>query len=438
VLEDRLVAPTAAAVAGTLLERRTFTYNGQPRELQLLRLPTADGRVAYAEWIPPLPTDGGPQAAVLLTLPYDGIDWSGEAVDARWSQACPTGSCLLPDVDGPGGGPDAGVITYSVKAPEALASDATLWLLNGMGVLGVYGRFYAGESWWAYAQDMVAGLRFLGTSPDVDRQRVGVFGGSLGGYEAFYAAAYAPPEVQPKALVPMYPPVDLAAEVDWATRVAPGLAQTQARRDQLAAFFDPYLRRMVVDTGGLPEAGGDFRCFALGRVVPRVSGEVLVVQDDWDLLVGPANTRALLAALGGQGNPIWYLHPDPPDVDALPLGHGPFDSSTSFPTYETFAAAFLLTRLGPGPSLVVPYQGDVMQALLQQRWRDQSRAGLQQPGAADRLADLADPRVTLYELASGQTVNGAQGVSAVLQSVWGVAVPADQAASWLRTHGLPP
>ncbi len=122
-LEAALITPDAMALQGIELGRRTVTVLGVTRELVLLRLPTADGKSTFAVWAPPLP-GAGVQPAVLPTQPYDGIDWSGEAVDARWASACATGACLRSDTDGPGGGPAAGVIGYALLSPETWAQQA--------------------------------------------------------------------------------------------------------------------------------------------------------------------------------------------------------------------------------------------------------------------------------------------------------------------------
>ncbi len=436
-LEATLRDVSREAAHGTVLRRSTMPVAGVDREVVLLRLPTADGRETYAEWIPPLGT--APQAAVLMTMPYDGIDWTEREVDARWSKSCAAPPCLLPDVDGPGATSDVGSIAYSPLSPAGFAEQASVHLAQGAGVLGVFGRFYAGGSWWQYAQAMVAGLRFLGTDARVDATRIGTIGGSLGGYESFYAAAFAPPGLHPKAVVAYTPPVDLAGEEDWVLDQGPSLAKTAERKKQFQVFFDPYLRRAAVDVGGIGKAG-DYRCFAPSYVVPKVEGDVLVVQDDWDLLVAPALARSLLGRLGSRGHALWYLHDAPPNVDALPLDHGPFDelpqgARPAVLTRDTFAVAFLHLRIGRG-AVYAPYHQPTLVAFLA-RLRDQSRAGIAQPGAAERLADLADPRVIFFEATTKATSPGPDSVATAVNAVWGTSLTAATVQAYLRTNGLP-
>ncbi len=437
-LEANLRDVPPAAAAGTVLRRFTAQVAGVDREVVLLRLPTADGRETYAEWIPPLGTAAQP--AVLMTMPYDGIDWTEREVDARWSKSCTAPPCFLPDVDGPNAPANVGGITYTPLSPAAFVEQAGVHLAQGAGVLGVFGRFYAGGSWWQYAQAMVAGLRFLGTDTRVDPTRIGTIGGSLGGYESFYAAAFAPPGLRPKAVVAYTPPVDLAGEEDWVLEQGPALAKTVARKKQFEVFFDPYLRRAALDVGGIGKAG-DYRCFAPSFVVPKVEGDVLVVQDDWDLLVAPSLARSLIARLGSRGHALWYLHNAPPDVDALPLDHGPFDelpqgAPAAVLSRDTFAMAFLHLRIGRGV-VYAPYHQATLVAFLT-RLRDQTRAGIGQPGAAERLADLADPRVVFFEATTKATSPGPDSVAAAVNAVWGVSLGPAAVQSYLRTNGLPP
>ena len=51
--------------------------------MQLLRLTNAAGGDTYAQWVPP---PGAQRAPVMvLAMPYEGIDWTGEAVDQCWA-----------------------------------------------------------------------------------------------------------------------------------------------------------------------------------------------------------------------------------------------------------------------------------------------------------------------------------------------------------------
>jgi hypothetical protein len=172
-----------------------------------------------------------------------------------------------------------------------------------------------------------------------------------------------------------------------------------------------------------------------------VKGDVLVTVDDWDLLVDPELAPPLLEKLGSKGHGLFYRHTSAPDVDALPLDHGPFDqlpskASSPLPSRITFSTVFLHLRIGKGV-VYAPFDAATMQAFLE-RLRDQSRAGITQPGAAERLAELADARVQFFDVATGKTAPGPDSVSTAVAAVWGVQIPANEIQTYLRKTGLPP
>jgi hypothetical protein len=418
-----------------VLQRQTVMILGAPRELVLLRLPTSDGRASYAAWIAPR---AAASSAVLLTLPYEGIDWTGEAVDQRWRRSCAQPVCALPDVDSPGAPSDPGVIAYKYLSPAAFAEAATVHVANGAGVLGVFGRFYAGGSWYSYVRAMVAGLRFLQSQSTVDPTRVAISGGSFGGFLSFYAAAFAPEGIAPRAVVSFFPPVDLREQVRFSQVIAPAMARTPERRAMFATFIAPYLRRAVPDVG--PIEAADYRCFAPEYIVPKVRGEVFVAWDDWDMLVPPSVSESLVRQLGPRGHAHPYRHATPPDFEALPLDHGPFDrvggADAPFSSFEMFSYAFVHLRISDGPVLV-PIHAPTLDALLT-RWHDEQRAGQREPAYAQRLAELADDRVMLFNLQTGAQTAAAPYLSEAIARVWGVTIPADTLQSQLRAQGLPP
>ncbi|PYE56456.1 S9 family peptidase [Deinococcus yavapaiensis] len=70
-------------------------------------------------------------------------------------------------------------------------------------------------------EDVVAGARFLKSRPNVDSQRVGVFGGSFGGYMSYFAAVRKPDEF--KVSVPIVGITDLHRLYEDNSRVMPQL-----------------------------------------------------------------------------------------------------------------------------------------------------------------------------------------------------------------------
>ena len=272
-----------------------FTADETDYSYQLLKLANEAGGYAYAQWFHP--PRGTPAPTVLVTQPYPGIDWTGEEVDERWA-ALPGAATGIthPDVDGPGGGAEANAISFQLTTPEKMGDESTIWLWNGFGVLHVFGRFYAGGDIWNDVQDMVAGLRFLEQNEEVDKSHVATFGGSWGGFEALYAAAYAPETIVPVAAVPLAPPSNF-------TRMVAHILDTPAQLPNpvtaamFTDFFDPYLRRITAATGGLPgEAGADFSRFSLATLTQRLTTPTLIPHDDWDTLVPFDGSVSLVTA----------------------------------------------------------------------------------------------------------------------------------------------
>ncbi|MFO0559735.1 MAG: alpha/beta hydrolase fold domain-containing protein [Polyangiales bacterium] len=424
---------SSAPPEGAVIDRLTVTILGAQRAMTLLRLPTSDGRPSYAAWIAPLQPRS---PAVMMTMPYDGIDWTGEDVDQRWRQSCSQPSCLLPDRDSPNAPSDPGVIAYQYLSPQAFAEAATVHVANGAGVLGVFARFYAGGSWYSYVRAMVAGLRFLGAQPDVAPERIAVVGGSFGGFLSLYAAAYAPIGARPRAVVSLYPPADLQEQVRFSQVTAPGGARSQQRRDQFAAFFAPYLRRAEADTGPITAAVDP--CFSADYIAAKVASDVFVAWDDWDMLVAPSISEGLVRRLQTRGHAMPYRHSTPPDFETLALDHGPFDrvsGEVGAYSFDTFAWAFTHLRISDG-AVLVPIHPPTFERLLV-RWRDELRAGRVEPAYALRLAELTDARVTLFDLTNNTRSAAASYLSRAIAQVWGVTIAPESLQSLLRAQGLP-
>ncbi|MCP3141377.1 alpha/beta hydrolase family protein [Pyxidicoccus xibeiensis] len=398
----------------TLLGTGQAEAGGQVWHYQLLRLQEPGKVPTYAQWFPP--RNPGLWPTLMLARPYDGISWSGEAVDAKWAARGPG---IHPDDSEPHHHAGSSPIAYSLTTPEQLASEAFIYLLHDFGVLAVYGRFYAGGNLQNDRDDMHAGMRFLAQAPGVDRSRIGVFGGSWGGFEALYAAADAPAASRPKVGVALYPLSDFARQLDYLSNVVPSRVTDPAVRARYASFFEPYSRRIFATTGGPPGAPGtDYSRWTREHLAPRLDMPFLVIHEDWDTLVPVEQTRTLAAQAGPRLSPLYFEHLAAPDWNTAALSHGPLMEQYVL-TVGTLSVGHLLTNLGsPAQLLFVPY---VESSLVSWLWevRVLQWYGRDVSAVAPRLRELADARVVFYELNTGGAVFGADWVAAAVNALWG-------------------
>ncbi|MBT3356578.1 prolyl oligopeptidase family serine peptidase [bacterium] len=161
---------------------------------KLIRL-EGENDPAYAVYYP----NQNAKETILITAPYEKIDWSGERIDSHhWKPHS------------------------VVDATES----ANLSLINGFAVLLVYARFYEGGNINNDIEDIVAGLKFL----ENKTEKIGIYGGSWGGFEALYGAVNS--SVKPVVGVAFYPPSDMESWLNW-TKESPG-----------EDFWKPYQKRV--------------------------------------------------------------------------------------------------------------------------------------------------------------------------------------------------
>lgn len=407
---------------------------GTPVHYELLKIQVGTNAPAYAQWMPGTSLDGGALPVLLITRPYDGIGWTGEDVDARWFSK---GTGLFPDVDSPNAPANPGVISYVPITVQREVDDTFIWRLHNVSVLSVYGRFYAGGSIQNDVDDMVAGLEFLAREPGVDTSRIGIFGGSWGGFEAVYGAAYAPANATPKVGVALYPLTDFASEVDFVTREMPSRYLQPASITANEAFFAPYLRRIVATTGGLPDAGGDYSRFDVNAVSSRLRTPFLFVHDSYDTLVDVRQTERLVSAQPSLISALYFRHAAPPNWDMELTNHGSAVSMYGGGAV-TFVVARVLKALHDGPVIFVPFDGSFLQMLTFAR--DQQRAGADSSEFAARLRELIDSRIVLVNVGDGTQYAGADGVALAVNVVWGTTYTAATIDAALANglNGLPP
>ena len=413
-LTARAAAATPRAVAaatGYSLEvvgTEVFVSDTRAWPLILVRIHRPDGGRTYVQWIPS--DKPGERPLVVSTDPYDGVPWSGEALDARWATYQPDASGMYLDRDGPGFD-GAATIVYHHRAPAQIAEEMLPHLWNDFGALVVFGRYYAGGSVRDDIADMAAGMWLASLLPHVDRGRIGVWGGSWGGFEALYAAQQAQPHARPRVVAALYPPIDFAEMVGhFATRT--GAART---------FLAPYVRRITAATGGLPsQPGADYRGLRTADLCDGLPDDTLVLHDEHDNLVPVAQSQALTATCGASA--LYWPRtgaPDPSVVD-----HGPLSYEAAPSSIALYSMTYLHLRLLPPeqPFLLEFYAPSALRDHLRTIHAAQA-AGRDISYVLPRINDLADPRVYLIDLAAcganGCPVEpGAVVISRIIDEIW--------------------
>ncbi|RKG81731.1 hypothetical protein D7W79_04395 [Corallococcus exercitus] len=387
---------------------------GQTWPYQLLKLEVPGRAATYAQWFPP--RKPGVSPVVMLTKPYDGITWTGEAVDAKWAAR---GSGLHPDDSEPHYGPGSSSIAYTPTTPELVAGEAFVYLFHDFGVLAVFGRFYAGGDLQNDRDDMNAGLRFLAQADHVDTTRIGVFGGSWGGYEALYAAADAPATVVPSVGVALSSLSDFAQEVDYVSRVVPSRVSDPVMRSRYQQFFEPYFRRIHATTGGDPGTpGSDYTRWTAAHLASTVQTPFLILHDDWDTLIPVEHTRALVAQAPQRFTSLYLQNLAAVKWNTLPPDHGPLLTQYGS-VIITLSLGHLIVKLGAAEQpLLIPHAQGTVRAWLQ-GVRAAQEQGRDVSDVVPRLLELTDPRVQMFEASLGTLQPGAAFVAQEINAVWG-------------------
>lgn len=399
---------SAAGHSVEVLEVRSFTLDDRRWLVVLARVDRPDGGRTYVQWMPP--DKPGPRPLVVVTAPYQIVDWTGEEVDSRWAGYAPSPSGLYLDRDGPGFDGKAEIYAEH-KTPEQTASESIPHLINDAGVLVVFGRFYAGGSVRDEVADMAAGMWLAPRLPQADPTRVGVWGGSWGGFEALWAAREAEAELPARAVAALYPVSDF-----------PGLVTRAANATGVfATLFPAYLRRVYAATGGPPwQPGTDYQGLRTEDLCGRLP-ETLVLHDDGDTIIPVAHTEALAARCGVA--PLYWPRLTP--GDSTVWTHGPLLDGPTPQAVTLYSLAFLHLRLAPPeqPFVIELYSeaslGDHLQLL-----RQAQLAGRDISYAVPRLYDLMDPRLWLWDpstcAATGCPIEpGAVVIGRWYQRLWG-------------------
>lgn len=401
--------------------------------IELWRLQNPDGGCAYLAFLPhPDASPTSPRPVVITTRPYAGIDWTGEALDARWAgrEGASTGYRHA-DEDEPSVTETSGDIGFTLTPAAALEEEAGLYRYNGLSAAFAYGRFYAGGDLNNDKADIAAGIDYVSSRPEVDPAHVGVFGMSWGGFEALYGSATA--TSTPAVTVAHSPPIDFSVLTDWA---GGGCAEATPSRAALCGdFFDPYLRRIRAVVGDdLSDRGafGLYNAETLCGVLPST----LILHDSWDMLV-PFEGTLDFAQRCERVNPLYEAHSGPFDPTTAIFDHAGGGLPDGYPASLTFALAFLLTGVMAEAPIVVPFEDATLRGFLQNLRALPSSETYAVTAAAPRLAELMADNVSLFDVADETIVDGGETLTSLVNEVWETSLTEGEIRILLESGAVP-
>lgn len=392
-----------------------------------LRARRPDGGASYLLHVR-LASASGPQPVLVAEQPYEGIDWTGEDVDARW--ATRTAGTTYPDVEAPAYDGDDVTTWGGVTTPRAEAEGQAVPLLNGIDVVVGYGRFYAGGDVADDILDATAPYHYIAAHPEsFDPSRIGALGMSWGGLMALYGAASAPAEARPVHVAAIAPPSDFADMIAWAAfmrTVFPDASRAEA-------FFSPYERRIVAATGGSPsEVPSAYAAYSPAWLCAHLEGvHVLVPHDEWDTLVPERQTVALASTCPDLVEPLYWLRRGAVDYTTFGLDH--FVPEPVYPSAMTFATVRLVRALTPTTATTRVAIGH--EPALESFYRtllEASADGEDIAFARDASLDLMDRTVQLYDPSTSAFASSRTMTTMAVNATWGTALTEDALEAQLR------
>lgn len=380
-------------------------YNDDGRDLieRRVRIYRPDGGKTYAQFISSNSSTARP--VVVMTMPYKGIDWSGEEVDTRWAGYTLDASGQHADVDGPAYD-GTGSVVYQRYVLSQIIDEVRPHIINRFNVLLIYGRFYAGGSVRDDIEDMKAGMWHLAEIPDADRTRIGVFGTSWGGFEALYAGAFADTRARPLAVAAIAPPSDFTAMYNHIV----------TRTGDARTFLEPYRRRILAASGGIPGLGS----FTGMRHIDLTAlpADTLVMHDELDNLVPVTQTKDFMTSVSRNAY-YWYRSAAP---DTAAYTHGPMLEEPVVSSAYLIGCTYLHRRLAPPdlPVIMELYSKPAFDSNLT-ALRAAKSASRDVSFALPRLKEFCDSRLYLYNIAIDppELCTGADALARSVNAVWG-------------------
>ncbi len=392
-----------------VLRVSSVEHEGKNYTYRLLKLRCGNKEPAYAQFF--LPPSGTKSPCVMRTMPYALVTWTGEKSDQDYADS----QAQLPN----------GLVPLD---PDEQVRVASLHLLNGFGVLFVYGRFYQGDSILNDVNDMIAGLKYLEQESLADNSKIAITGFSWGGFEAVYGASYAPDSVKPLAGAAYFPVTDFKKWYEYSAYPEEYI-NSEDKINEWKFAISGYLQRIEAQTGGSSrEPNADFSYFKHDDLSSRLDTNFIILHDSWDSLVPIVHSKEFYEANKDKISPLWFYHEGPIDYETAERTHADLlsiidynnpDVRYAVPAYQTMALIFLYSKLAdPGQNFIVMYQSEAMERFISYV-KEYRQSGYDMEWAAERLLDFFDERIIFYALEGLISKAGGEVITEVFNNAWG-------------------
>lgn len=389
---------------------------------------------------------GTPKPTIVITFPYDGIDWSWETIDQNWALLpnATTTTINTADIQAPGYNPNIpDYITYHVIEPMHLVNESLYWLYSGFNVVGVYNRFYAGATFDVDAFDTAITLKYLSTHPEVNANSISVYGGSWGAMVGAFGVVQSGVHVD--SLVLATPLLDFPGTVNYYDTTLPTTIMSSTQKLLFANFWFPYKLRIegvmnstssqLKPTTTLLSAGN------LATKLDALTNHIYMYADDWDSIIPDSLTKSFAASLpASKTNAFFWGHATSLNKETMTVGHSqtaePLITSAQFALDE-----FEITSNFLGSNANVFYiVNDAEWWSFLSHVRAQQLRGQDISGLLSIFKRIAGANVTVQDQSNAtyNNISGANFLNAVFLIIWGANIPAANVLSYLQTNGFPP
>ncbi len=405
-----------------ILGSSSYSVIGKSFPIKLLKIKSnLNTESVYAQFIPACKNSC---PLLIVSDPYIGINWTGELVDRKWAERPnAVNGFIHADDDGPGYDPKTsiGTIWYSNISPSNIAGVGAPFLLNQISILIVHNRFYAGRNLKNYYEDFIRAANATPLLKEVNTNKIGFYGNSLGGYVALNG--YLNSTIKPNAIVLQSPLMDLESQSNYLDTLPILITKNSNLLFEYQKFFDPFARRIFDFTRGTPATAPDaFHDYKIDNFASKIQTPTLLLHDTWDTIIPFENSYKLFNLNRKNIFPIWFMHATDIDFNNFQLGHNQSSEGLNGNNTSPFIQLFFFKNLKITNFAPVLYYNSIDLTAAIKQWHGASQRGQDISWLKDRLVDFCfSPRLLIYDLSPAAIHGTAKSfLVRTLENIWGI------------------